>query len=221
MSCEALPENEVLKAVVEWYGRRPNAVAWGKQPNHWLLLEEYPDSDGEYIRQWVRVDPAKTFFAGTVTADAMNAGIIQTVERDGAIDYLTWLEDPVKEWCEKNDPCVSVAADPEIRTKFLPLAAVRKKLAGWYGTQHLIDVNEIGLKWDDWEQISTWNPAPGYKHREFVRSKVVVGSGVVCSTENPDGSMYFEWQIPPKNNYAFEPEPKRETPKPESWGEFA
>lgn len=111
------------------------------------------------------------------------------------------------------------AIKPEVRTKFLPLARVRQKLAGWYGSQHLVDVNEIGLKWDDWEQISTWNPAPGYKHREFVRSKVVVGSGVVCSTENPDGSMYFEWSQKPK--YSYPPEPKRETPKPLGWGEFA
>lgn len=117
-------------------------------------------------------------------------------------------------------PKVSVAADQKVRARFASMKKIKRELAKWYSND-ATDQNPIGTFDDDWEQISTWNPESGYKHREFIRSKVVVGSGVAISTECPDGSMYFEWQISPKKDYDFEPEPEVETPKPEGWGEFA
>lgn len=221
MSSAALSDDKVLKAVIKWFKKTPIAGLWGAKPDHWLLLEEYPDGC-EYVRQWVRVDPAKTYFAGTVTAEAMGGGVVQTVEENGKITSIVWLENPIESWCDKNDPCQwwpTAPAEPEVRTKFLSKAAILKNLVDWFTRDPEDPDSRIGMKVEEWDEISSWKPAPGFKHREFIRPCVVDG-GVVCSTECPDGSMYFEWSSIPGNR-STSAKPKPETPKPAGWGEFA
>lgn len=220
-SAAVLTDDNVLKAIIKWFKKTPVAGSWGAKPDHWMLFEEYEDGC-EYVRQWVRIDPAKTFFPGTITPEVMGGGVVQVVEEDCKITSIVWLENPIMDWCDKNDPFQweAISEGPEIRTRFLTMRAVLKKLAFWYASDG-VDDNEIGIKAGDWEQISAWSPAPGYKHREFIRSSVVEGSGVVCSTECPDGSMYFEWRALPVGRSMNSGKPKPETPKPSGWGEFA